>query len=83
MIAPAEEQILRCIRVARRLRSRHKTCHAPIAVRVGEERIPAYTGIYGEPRGRVPVILNEGTPIVSAKVQIQTASLDKAGCISQ
>ena len=31
----------------------------------------------------MPVILNEGTPVVSAKVQVQTARLDKAGRISQ
>ena len=83
MITPAEDQVLRCIGVARRLRSRHKTCDSPLAVRVGEERIPAYTGAHGEPLGCVPVILNEGTPVVAAKVQIQTACLDKAGRISQ
>ena len=82
-MTPAEDQVLWRIGVARRLRSRHKTCHSPLAVRVGEERIPAYTGAHGEPRGRVPVILNEGTPVVSAKVQIQTACLHKVRCISQ
>src|ERR1017187_7540140 len=83
MMTPAEDQALWCIGVPRRLRSWHKASNSPLTIRVGEERIPAHTAGHGEPRGRVPVILNKGTPVVSAKIQIQTACLDKAGRRSQ
>jgi len=77
VMTSAEDQVLRRIGVAHRLRSGHKTRHSSVAIRVREEWIPAYADVHCEPRSRMPVVLYEETPVVSAKIKVQTPACVK------